>query len=293
MSNDISADFPYKPHYVEVLDSHMHYLDRGEGDPVVFVHGIPTWSYLWRNVIPFLTDDARCIAVDLIGMGRSEKPDIEYTVFDHIRYFEAFVEALDLSNITLVMHGWGSVIGLAYAMAHPDKIKSLAFLESHIRPIDDWQSVSLPVQELSSVLSSDDGGYDVIMHSNYYVNKVMPSGILRRLNDREMQYYQEPFQAVGSTKPIWQYLQDLPLGDPSNPVVKLITDYSNQLQQSKVPKLMMYAVPGFVTTMDTVAWAKDNLPNLSLVDVGEALHYAQESEPDVIGHALKDWYASL
>lgn len=279
--------------FVEINGSKMHYIEAGKGDPIVFIHGVPTSSYLWRHIIPELSTYGRCIALDLIGMGQSDKPDIDYRVFDHIEYLTGFMKALDLKNVTLVMHAWGSVIGFEYAMQNPDNIKALAFLESHIRPPSNREMVALPVQEIASVLDAPDGGYDVIMNSNYYVNKVLPSGVLRQLTEEEMAAYQAPFQQPGACKPIWQYLQDLPLGDGPSDVVDLITGYSEKLCQSPIPKLMLYAVPGFITMMDTVTWARDNLPNLTLVDIGDALHYAQESNPGMIANELSRWYVSL
>lgn len=289
----ISADYPFESKSIDVLGSNMHYIEQGQGDPILFLHGIPTSSYLWRNIIPQLGQQGRCIAVDLIGMGQSDKPDIEYSVFDHIKYVEAFIDAMKLKNVTLVMHAWGSVIGFDYAMRHQDNIKALAFLEAHVRPAIDWEMVSLPIQDMSSVLASEDGGYDVIMNSNYYVNKVLPSGVLRKLSDEEMSHYQQPFQQPGSCKPIWQFLQEMPLGEGANNVIDLIANYSAQLEKSGLPKLMLYAVPGFITTIDTVQWAKQHLPNLTLVDIGDALHYAQESKPQLISDELAKWLASL
>lgn len=290
---EISAAYPFESHYQTVLGSKIHYIEQGEGDPILFLHGVPTSSYLWRNIIPELAQQARCIAPDLIGMGQSDKPNIEYRVFDHIHYMEAFIQALDLNNITLVVHGWGSVIGFDIATRHPERFKAIAFLESHIRPVLDWSMVSLPVQELSVVLSAPDGGYDVIMNSNYFVNKVLPNGVMRKLTAEEMEFYRRPFLEPESCKPLWQYLQDLPLGNGPKDVIDLITRYSKKFVSSDIPKLMLYAVPGFVTTMATVQWAKDNLQNLTLVDVGDALHYAQESKPTVISAELKKWYQHL
>lgn len=289
----ISPDFPYESRYEEVLGSQLHYVEQGEGDPVLFLHGVPTSSYLWRNIIPYLSDYARCIAVDLIGMGKSDKPDIPYRIFDHIRYIEAFIEKMQLENLTLVLHGWGSPIGFDIAMRNPSRIKALAFIESHIRPVQDWTMVALPVHELSQVLNSPDGGREIIMNSQYFVNKVLPAGVLRRLTEEEIENYRAPFVEPGSCLPLWQYLQDLPLGKGNSDVVELITQYSMKLQQSPIPKLMMYALPGFITTMATVEWAHQNLPELTMVDIGEALHYAQESKPHVIGGELKNWYKSL
>lgn len=293
MLNDISADFPFESHFVDVLGSKMHYVEQGEGDPILFLHGIPTSSYLWRNILPSLSDKGRCIAVDLIGLGQSDKPDIDYTIHDHIRYIQAFCKALQLDNITLVMHGWGSVVGFDIAMRNPEKFKGLAFLESHVMLPKDREMISLPIQEITMLLSSPDGGYDVINNSNYYVNKVMPIGVLRPLSEKEMQAYQAPFQAPGTTRPIWQYLQEVPLGDDETEATKLISRYSKSLETSQLPKLMLYGIPGFLTTIEMVQWARDHLPNLTQVDIGDALHYPQESNPDMIANALREWYLAL
>lgn len=289
----ISAEYPFESHYVDVFGTRMHYIEEGEGDPIIFLHGVPTWSYLWRNIIPTVSEGGRCIAPDLIGFGKSDKPDIDYTVFDHIKYFDAFIESLQLKNITLVMHGWGSVIGFDYAMRHPDNIKGLAFFEAHLRSPDNPQMLSLPVQEISHLLDNPEHAYDVIMNSNYYLNKVLPSGVLRHLTDKEMSAYQQPFLRPGSCKPIWQYLQDLPKGDQPSQVSDLIAHYSEALTKSQIKKLLLFAVPGFITTIDTVTWANDHFPQLTLVDLDEALHYAQESNPQHMANAILEWQRSL
>ena len=289
----ISSEISSPSHYINVLGSKMHYLEQGEGDPIVFIHGVPTNAYLWRNILPSVSANGRCIAVDLIGMGQSDKPDIEYSLFNHCDYISAFMDALHLKNITLVVHAWGSVIGLNYAMLNPDRIKALVFIESHIRPATSREMISLPVQELAGILNSEDGGYDVVMNSNYFVSKVLPSGVLRNLTEQEMEHYRQPFNSAGSCKPLWQYLQNLPLGEDNDPVTQLIERYSQALTQSTHPKLMMYAMPGFITTMDTIQWAKQNLSELSLVDIGDGLHYPQESNPQAICKAINHWYRTL
>ena len=128
-----SPDFPFESHYVDVDGSKMHYVESGEGDPILFVHGNPTSSYLWRNVIPHVSPVGRAIAVDLIGMGRSDKPDIDYRFFDHLKYLEAFIEALGLENVTLVLHDWGGGLGTSYARRHPDNVRGMPFTEFAIR----------------------------------------------------------------------------------------------------------------------------------------------------------------
>lgn len=288
------TDLPFKSHF-ETVDGHrLHYLDEGEGDPILFLHGMPTWSYLWRNIIPTLKPQGRCIAVDLIGTGKSDKPDIEYTIHEHIAYITQFIERLKLKNVTLVMHGWGSVIGFHYAMQHSENIKGLAFLEAHVRPVESRAMVALPVQQWSSLLENNEGGFDAVMTGNYFINKVLPWGVMRKLSEAEMEHYRAPFEEPGSCRALWQYFQELPLSEDSqSPALKIIQDYSAKLQQSQLPKLMLYALPGFMMPMETVMWARDNFPNITLEEVDEALHYAQESNPEAISAALSKWYESI
>ena len=150
--NVISAEFPFAPLYQEVKGAKIHYIDEGKGDPIVFLHGMPACNYLWRNIIPGMAKRARCIAPDLIGMGKSDKPDIAYTIFDHIDYISDFIDSLNLSDITLVLHGWGSIIGFDYAMKNQDKVKGIVFYEAHVRPVTSWDMLSLPVQQLAAML---------------------------------------------------------------------------------------------------------------------------------------------
>lgn len=292
-SDQIKTDFSYTSHYVNVLDSKMHYIEDGAGDPVIFLHGIPTSNYLWRNVIPYVAKHARCIAPDLIGLGKSGKPNIKYSVFDHIRYLEEFIKVLNLQNITLVLHGWGSVIGLAYAMKHEKNVKAISFFESHIRPVSHWQELALPVQEILVKLQQKGKLSDSHLDVNNFIDKYFASSVMRRLSEKELAYYKEPFQDPKHRQPLLQYLQEYPTGLGAKEVLDLIYDYSKKLAKSSLPKLMLYAIPGFNTTVDTVAWAAKNLKNLAVVDIGEALHCPQESQPHVVGQEIASWYSEL
>jgi haloalkane dehalogenase len=274
---------------MEVKGSKIHYIDEGKGDPILFLHGIPTSSYLWRNVIPGLSHLGRCIAPDLIGMGDSDKPDIDYTVFDHIAYIDAFIEKLGLKNITIVMHGWGSLIGFDYAMRYSKNVKGLVFLEAHIRPAVEKEMVSLPVQERSTLLHLDESMRDLILNTPYYVEKSLPMGTMKKLPDAILSAYKKPFEQKGSGKPVWQYLQDLPLGDKKTKVLELIANYSKKLERSDIPKLMLYAMPGFNVSIETVMWAQEHFPNLTVVEIEDTLHYAMESEPEQIAEAIGEW----
>lgn len=280
-------------HFAAVKGAQMHYYDVGAGDPILFLHGIPTSAYLWRNIIPSLSPHARCIAPDLIGMGKSDKPDIDYRVFDHIAYVDAFIETLGLKNITLVLHGWGSVIGFDYARRHPNNVKAIAFYESYVQPITDWHQLSLPVQQIATLLDHPGASYRAVMKQNYFIEKILPRSAIRQLTDDEMDHYRAPFLTLESRKPIWQYVNDMPFGKGPKDVVDLMRQYSTFLQKSSMPKFMLYAVPGFVTTMETVAWSKENLPNIELACLDEALHLAQESMPEKFSEMLLSWYQRI
>jgi len=278
--------------FIEVKGSKLHYVEAGKGEPILFLHGIPTSSYLWRNVIPKLSRLGRCIAPDLIGMGDSDKPDIDYTVFDHIAYMEAFIEKLGLKNMTIVMHGWGSVIGFDYAMRHPNNVRGLVFLEAHIRPAIEKEMVSLPVQERSMLLHLDERMKDLILNTPYYVEKSLPMGTMKKLTDDVLSIYKKPFEQKGSGKPVWQYLQDLPLGDKKTKVLELITNYSKKLERSDIPKLMLYAMPGFNVSIETVMWAQEHFSNLTVIEIEDTLHYAMESELEKVADAIEEWMLS-
>ena len=285
--------FPYPSNFIEVLGSNMHYIDEGQGDPILFLHGMPSSSYLWRNVIPYLSQTARCIAVDLIGMGRSEKPEIEYTFHDHLLYVEAFIERLGLKNVTLVMHGWGSLFGFHYFSKHSENIKGLAFLEAYIRPVENWNELALPVQELAAILSNKPRAKILLLKENYLVEKWMQKGVARRLSEHEMNYYRFPFEVPSSRQVLWQYTQELPFADKDNETLKFIAAYSKVLEQSALPKLMFYAVPGFNTSMASVSWAKRHLKHLTLVPIENSLHYGPETHPKLFGERLLSWYKGL
>lgn len=289
MTNEsLPENFQISSNFTNVLGSKMHYIEAGEGRPILFLHGIPTSSYLWRNIIPYLALLGRCIAPDLIGFGRSEKPNIKYDILNHIKYIEAFIQELDLKNITLVMHGWGSVIGFDYAMRHEKNCTSLVFYEAFLRPLDSID-ISLPYQEQLITLQDQERADELILNGTLFVDKIISQTAMRQLSDEEMSQYRQPFLQKGSGKPILDYLHDLPDGTGKKPVDTLIANYSKKLTKSALPKLMLYSVPGFITTIATAMWARENLPNLEIVDIGEELHLAQESCPQLMGETISAW----
>ncbi len=291
-SDNISAEFPFKSNYGEVHGSKMHYVDEGEGDPILFLHGNPTSSYLWRNIIPHLSSMGRCIAPDLIGMGRSDKPDIGYRFHDHARYVEGFIEHLGLKNITLVVHDWGSGLGFHYAMRHEDNIKGIAFMEAVIRPWT-WDMFPKDFKIPFRLFRTSGVGWFLIVFLNIFVEKMIPGAVVRKLREEEMDRYREPFRSRSSRKPILQWPNEIPINGKPADVYEAVSPYSEKLKQSKLPKLLFYAHPGGIIREDGVEWCKEKLKNLRTVDIGEGIHFLQEDNPHLIGSELAKWYKTL
>jgi haloalkane dehalogenase len=275
-------------HHVNVFGSKMHYARMGKGQPVVFIHGMPTSSYVWRHILPIIAKNADCIAVDLIGMGLSDKPDIKYSIHDHIKYFTGFIDGLKLKDVALVMHGWGSVIGLSYASQHEKNISSLAVVEGyvHVPPIEE---LPLPVLELAYMSRDRKKLERLIIEENYFVEKLLPSITLKKISQDVLDEYAKPFKEKKNRRVIYQFMLDQPFYNPKSAERKLIDDYSAWLQQTSIRKLLMYAIPGFLTPMSTVSWAIDHLPNLTVVELGEGLHYLPETRAQEIAQTLSGW----
>ena len=288
----ISEKVSYPSKYVEVCGSKMHYIESGEGNPILFLHGIPTSSYLWRNIIPHLSSLGRCIAPDLIGFGLSDKPNIEYSVIDHIKYIEQFIASLNLEKITFIMHGWGSVIGFDYAMRHENNCMGLVFYEAFLRSVN-GDDISLTYQEQLAEFADQDSISDLVINGSAFIDKMILQNVMRQLSNEEMNQYRKPFLVSGASKPILQYFKELPRGDGLGKIDQLIANYSQKLTQSNLPKLMLYSVPGFITTIATIMWAKENLPNIEITEIGEELHLAQESYPQLIGETISVWLQGI
>jgi haloalkane dehalogenase len=293
---DISPDFPYEPHYVEVLGSRIHYIEQGTGGPILLLHGNPTWSYIWRNIIPHLSSWGHCIAPDLIGYGRSDKPDIEYRWFDHVRYLEAFIEKMGLRDITLVLHDQGSGVGFHYAMRHQSNVKAIAFFEAIVRPYP-WDKFSTPeFREIFRRFRTGGvggEGWRLLVEQNMFIEQLLPQAAGRLLTEKEMNFYREPFRNPESRVPIWRFPRETPIGGEPPDVWDAVTAYSERLQRSALPKLMLYVTPGALLTPEHVEWCKQNIKNLQSVYIGPGVHFVQESSPHRIGREIAMWYQSL
>lgn len=291
-TKNISADFPFESRYLEIHGSRMHYIDEGEGDPILFLHGNPTSSYLWRNIIPYLTDQGRCIAPDLIGMGKSDQPAIDYHFLDHYKYLQGFIEKMDLRNITLVLHDWGSGLGFHYFANHPDNVKGIAFMEAILRPMR-WSEFPAGWRIGFKLMRATGIGWIIISFLNGFVEQVLPRATVRTLTKEEMDRYRAPFPTIDSRKPVRQWPCEIPIdGHPAN-VHEAVDNYSRKLQSSEAPKLLFHASPGGLIPAETVEWCKENLSNLTTVDIGKGVHYLQEDNPDLIGSKLSEWFEGL
>jgi haloalkane dehalogenase len=278
---------------VDVHGSRMYYVEEGEGAPVLFLHGNPTSSYLWRNVIPHVSGGARCIAPDLIGMGRSDKPDIDYRFFDHARYLEGFIEALGLGDVVLVLHDWGSGLGFDWARRHADHVRGLAFMEAILMPVPSWDAFPEGAREMFKAFRTPEIGWDLIAKQNVFVEQALPASVVRTLSDEEMDAYRAPFPDEASRKPVWRWPNEIPIeGEPAD-VAEAVGAYSAWLQETGVPKLLFAATPGALIPAPMVEWARSALPNLEVVELGEGIHYLQEDHPEEIGRGIACWLAEL
>ncbi|MGI9657731.1 MAG: haloalkane dehalogenase [Gaiellaceae bacterium] len=289
----ISAEFPFESKYVEVEGSKIHYIDEGAGDPVLFLHGNPTSSYLWRNIIPHVTSQGRCIALDLIGMGKSDKPKIDYRFVDHVRYVEGAIAALGLENVTLVVHDWGSALGFHYARRNEGNVRGIAFMEAILMSVPTWDAFPPDARPIFEAFRTPDVGWDLIATNNAFVEKVLPGSIVRELTEAEMDAYREPYPDEESRRPLWRWPNEIPIeGEPAD-VSEIVGEYNEWLQQTELPTLLFHGEPGALIPPPVVGWVEANLQNVETMDIGAAVHFIQEDNPHAIGRGLADWLGRI
>ena len=288
----ISAADPYPRNRLAVAGVEMAYVDAGEGDPIVFLHGNPTSSYLWRNVIPHLEGLGRCLAPDLVGMGDSGKaPDGSYRFVDHRRYLDGWFDALDLTQrVTLVVHDWGSALGFHWAHRFPERVKGIVYMEAIVRSLI-WQEWPDQARALFQAMRTP-AGEEIILEKNVFVERVLPASVLRGLSETEMDVYRRPYQEPGeSRRPTLTWPREIPLdGEPSD-VVEIVDAYAGWLATSEVPKLFINADPGVILAGAQREYCR-RWRNQREVTV-KVSHFIQEDSPVQIGQAIAEWYVSL
>jgi haloalkane dehalogenase len=288
---EISANDHHPRKQVDVLDSTLSYVDVGQGNPIVFLHGNPTSSYLWRNIIPRMSDLGRCLAPDLIGMGQSgASPSGSYRFVDHSRYLDAWFEALELtSNVMLILHDWGSALGFYRACRFPQQVRAIAYMEAIVAPRL-WSDFPAGRDLIFRALRSE-RGEQLILQENAFIETVLPRSVLRRLSEEEMTAYRRPFLRPETRQPMLVWPRELPIEGGPTDVIAMVERYSAWLGQSPVPKLWINAEPGALLT----GRARDlcrQWPNQQEVTV-KGIHYIQEDSPVEIGDALRKFLTSL
>jgi len=276
---------------VRALDSEISYVDVGTGEPVVFLHGNPTWSYQWRNVIPHVSSIRRCLAPDLVGMGRSGKsPAKSYRFVDHVRYMDAWFEALGLTqNVTLVVHDWGAPIGFYRARRYPGQIKAIAYYEAIIQPRR-WDDFGPGRDTLFRKLRSPEGER-LVLDENVFVEVVLPRGILRKLGDEEMEAYRAPYRDRERRLPTLMWPRELPIDGVPEDVVAIVEENARWLAGNRdLPKLFVNGDPGAILTGRMREFCR-MLPNQREVTV-KGLHHLQDDSPAEIGNAVREFVLS-
>jgi haloalkane dehalogenase len=280
---------------VTVHGRRMAYVELGAGDPIVFLHGNPTSSYLWRNVMPHLADQGRCIAPDLIGMGDSEKlPDSgpeRYRFVEHREYLDGFLDAVGVDrDVTLVVHDWGSALGFDWANRHRDAVRAVAYMEAIVTPVDwaDWPENARGIFEGFR----SPAGEEMILEKNLFIEAVLPASIQRTLRAEEMDVYRRPFREPGeSRRPTLTWPRQIPIaGEPAD-VCRIVSDYASWLAGSAAPKLFVNAEPGAILVGKQRELCR-TWPNQAEVTV-RGLHFVQEDSPDEIGTAIARWRRGL
>jgi haloalkane dehalogenase len=297
MINLISAAFPYQKQRRRVLGRELAYVEVGAGDPIVLLHGNPTSSYLWRNVVAHLQPRGRCIVPDLIGMGDSDKlPDSgsgSYRFVEHRRYLDTLLEALEVQErVTLVIHDWGSALGFDWANRHREAVKGIAYMEAIVRPQDwdHWDNANLrpALQALRS-----EAGEAMVLQDNFFIEQILPKAVLRTLSDEEMAAYRRPFAEPGEgRRPTLTWVREIPIdGEPAD-VAAIVAAYADWLATSGVPKLFVKAEPGLLLAGGANLDFVRGWPAQAEVTVA-GIHFLQEDSPDEIGRAIAGWMGAL
>lgn len=281
---------------LSVLGSTMAYREAGQpGAPIVlFLHGNPTSSYIWRNIIPHVAPVAHCIAPDLIGFGQSGKPDIDYRFEDHVRYLDGFIAASGITSAHLVAQDWGTALAFHLAARRPDLVRGLAFME-FIRPMPTWDDFhQVPAaRETFRKFRTPGEGEKMILEANAFVERVLPGSVKRKLSDEEMAVYRSPFPTPQSRRPVWRLSNELPIaGEPAD--VYLALEHAHAaLRASEYPKLLLVGDPGALISPTFAEAFAAGLKNCRLVHLGAGAHYLQEDHPETIGRSVAAWITEI
>ena len=293
---EISTENKYSYNYVDVLGSNMAYIDEGKGDPILFIHGTPMSSYLWRNIMPHVEKQGRIIAPDLIGMGKSDHPDLKYTFDDQYKYLTAFIQKLKLKNITIVVHDWGSGLGLHYAHLNSDNIKGIVTMDAVLAPAlpaKSYDSMSKVMGDYFRMIQTTEKGKKFLLDDNMVVEYEIPAMIDRPLKKEIHDAYRKPYKTIKSRAAIAQWPLEVPVGGKPATTAKYIAEYNAWLEKTDKPWLFLYATPGIMSSPEVADYWTARARNIETVYIGNGLHFVQEDHPFAIGRAISDWYRRL
>ncbi len=298
---EISSDFPFILHRVKVLDAEMAYVDtaptkhyKQQQLPVmVFLHGNPTSSYLWRNVIPHDSSQTRCVAPDLIGMGASDKlPHLSYRFIEHALYLDEFIADVIPKDqtVVLVLHDWGSGLGFHWARRNAHRVAGLAFME-FVPPMPTWEI--LDKGGMTSTFQAFRGppevGRKLLIEENVFVEKVLPGGVVRALSEKEMEHYRAPYLEPVDREPVYRWPNEVPIEGKPTDVYAIAETYHAWLLKTDIPKLFFWATPGAIIGEELAGWYQKTLKKMTGVHIGPGKHYLQEDNPHLIGKELAKW----
>ncbi|GAB3885469.1 haloalkane dehalogenase [Microbispora bryophytorum] len=275
---------------IDVLDSAMYYEETGSGAPFVFLHGNPASSHLWRKVLPGIRADARLLAPDLIGMGRSGKPDVPYRFADHARYLDAWFDRLGLEDVVLVGHDWGGSLAFDWAARHPGRVRGVAFFETIVRTMS-WSELGEAPRARAEAIRSPEGE-PLVLDRNFMVATAFTGGVLTPLGEEDMRPYLEPYPTRDSRRPLLEWARSMPLdGEPAD-VAERVGAYGGWLASSHdVPKLLLTfdSSPTLLIGPEMAAWCAENIAGLEVEHCGPAGHHAPEDRPEAIAAAIDAW----
>ena len=280
---------------ISINGKHLAYTESGSGDPIVFLHGNPTSSYLWRNITPYLESQGRCVCIDLIGMGDSDKLDNpdenSYRFEEHYHYINAAIESLtNGENITFVLHDWGSALGFNWCYHNPELVKGIAYMEAIVKELtwEDWRD------EAKGIFQGfrSDAGESLVLEKNYFVERVLPGSIIRKLSEEEMEEYRRPFINEGEDRrPTLSWPREIPINNHPKNVCAIVNRYAEWMLTNDLPKLFINAEPGAITTGRIRDFCR-SWKNQTETTV-KGIHFIQEDVPDEIGNAISSWYKNI
>ena len=287
---------PHTKKTMAIRGHDMAYIDEGAGDPVVFLHGNPTSSYLWRNILPAVAGTHRVIAPDLIGMGDSAKPDIGYTYPEHAAHLHGLLDALDLRNVTLVVHDWGSALGLDWAERNAGRVRAVAFMEAILppgMPVPSYEAMGR-LGEMFRAWRTPGTGETLILEENMFIDEVLGKmAVAKPLGPETLAVYNSYYATPEERLPLLQWPREIPIGGEPAHSVEAVNRYAAWFFSSDIPKLLIHAEPGALIPPEAADYLKANLKNLTSVNIGAGVHFLQEDNPDAIATALADWLTTL